>query len=76
MKVEPGLYEHYKGGKYLVLHVAKEEATLSDVVVYAHLDDGVIWTRPVASWTQLIVWPDGHPRPRFRKLADGDPQKR
>ena len=32
-----GVYQHYKGNKYLVLGVAKHSETLEDLVVYVSL---------------------------------------
>jgi hypothetical protein len=33
-----GTYQHYKGGKYLVLGVAEDEATGAILVIYVSLD--------------------------------------
>lgn len=65
---EQGIYEHYKGGKYRLLFLARREEDLAPVVVYCHLDDGQIWTRPLSDWEMLVIWPDGHPRSRFCKI--------
>jgi hypothetical protein len=63
-----GLYQHKKGGLYHALGLAIEEATLKPVVVYVHVDDsasGVMWTRPLESWDEIVEWPDGSKKQRF-----------
>ena len=62
----PGaLLLHFKGTKMKVLHRATDAATGKEVVVYVHLDDGRIWTRPVEEFNDLVYWPDGQTRKRF-----------
>lgn len=65
---KPGLYEHYKGGKYRALHLVKHHETEELYVVYVSLTYGSIylreWQMPTAdSWTDIM--PDGTPRFRF-----------
>lgn len=49
----PGVYQHYKGGFYRALFLAKEEERSKEdlgpffVVVYVSLAHGTIWTRPL-----------------------------
>jgi len=46
-KIEIGaIYKHYKGTKVKVLLEATHSETLEPMVVYMHLEDGVIWVRP------------------------------
>lgn len=66
--VTPGIYEHYKGKKYLVLGTAKHSETLEELVVYVCLydnDDQPLWVRPVSMFTEDVVV-DGEARPRFK----------
>ncbi len=52
--VIPGrLYRHRKGGHYLVLQRALDEATLRRVVVYQSTDprDGRVWVRPYGQFS-------------------------
>jgi len=64
-----GEYEHYKGGKYEVIGVAQHSETLEKLVVYRHLDDeGGLWVRPLAMFTELIE-KDGEKVPRFRYVS-------
>lgn len=41
-----GLYEHYKGTKVKVLGECFHSETLEPMVVYIHLEDGIMWVRP------------------------------
>ena len=66
----PGLYRHYKGGKYRVLHTGLNEATSEPVVVYqAQNETGQIWVRPVSSFTEWVDV-DGVKIPRFTKIGN------
>jgi hypothetical protein len=65
---EPGVYQHFKGGKYSALCLAKDERTLEDVVVYVQLSDGSVWTRSLERWCEYVQWPNGKTNPRFLKI--------
>lgn len=64
---QPGMYLHWKGGRYLVVDVATHTETNERVVVYCHhcANSPGVWARPVSSWNELVIWPDGSSRPRF-----------
>jgi len=50
-RVKLGVYEHFKGGRYEVLGVAKHSETLEDLVVYKSLYANKVfklWARPIA----------------------------
>lgn len=41
------IFRHYKTAeRYRFLHLAVEERTQTVVVVYEHVEDGTVWTRP------------------------------
>ncbi len=61
----PGIYEHFKGGRYHVLTVAKHTETEEPLVVYVALKDGGMFARPLSMWTEEVLWPDGNKRSRF-----------
>ena len=61
------VYKHYKGTKVKVLFEAKHSETLEPVVVYMHLEDGVIWVRPKGMFLENIV-KDGKEIERFEKV--------
>ena len=46
-KLEIGaVYKHYKGTKVKVICEAFHSETQEPLVIYMHLEDGVIWARP------------------------------
>ena len=71
----PGIYEHYKGPKYLVIGVAAHSETLERLVVYVPLYDSPgprLWVRPISMFTELVAV-DGTLVPRFRYLGQEIP---
>lgn len=72
MNIPLGVYEHYKGKRYRVIAIAKDEATLQDVVVYQALYDNPVslyWIRPVSVFTEEVHVGE-YSGPRFRLIAD------
>jgi len=78
--LDPGVYEHYKGGKYTVLFNAHdstngrldaEEFTTPEdhpdrhMVVYVSHTTGRINVREQGEFLEFVTWPDGVKRPRF-----------
>ena len=67
--VQPGIYEHFKGGRYRVLGVAHGSEHLEELVVYQHLDEAQnLWVRPVVMWSEAVDR-DGYQGPRFRYIS-------
>ncbi len=68
-QLKPGVYEHYKGKRYLVMMTATLEATLEPHVVYVPLYDAgesaTTWLRPLDDFTASIEV-NGVICPRFR----------
>jgi hypothetical protein len=63
-----GHYEHYKGGLYDVLAVARDSADLTEYVVYRALyGDHLTWIRPVSEFCEAIEI-HGKIVPRFRRI--------
>jgi hypothetical protein len=51
----PGLYRHYKGNDYRVLHLARHSETLEPLVVYQALyGDHGLWVRPAGMWSETV----------------------
>lgn len=68
--IKPGRYRHFKGNEYEVIGTARHSETLEEMVVYRALyDNGGLWVRPAAMWSE-IVDRDGYRGPRFL-LEDG-----
>ena len=60
-----GIYRHYKGNEYRVLHLAKDEESGAPVVVYQAMDGvGQIWVRSAAVFEEAVMI-NGALRPRF-----------
>ncbi len=64
--IAPGIYEHFKGGKYEVIGVAKHSESMEEFVVYKHLDgEPSLWIRPRAMFEERVEV-NGESIPRFR----------
>lgn len=62
-----GIYQHYKGTKVKVLFEAIHSETKEHLVIYLHLEDGVIWARPKHMFLENIIL-DGKEVERFKKI--------
>ena len=63
--IKPGRYRHFKGNEYEVIGTARHSETLEEMVVYRALyDDGGLWVRPAAMWSEMVER-DGYCGPRF-----------
>lgn len=61
-----GLYKHYKGSEYRVLHLARHSETEEWLVVYKQCyGDESIWVRPLSMFTEQVTLNDGRRVPRF-----------
>jgi hypothetical protein len=70
MRLELGLYKHYKGAIYEVIGVARHSETLEELAVYkaTYQKDGEnLWVRPLAMFMETIVV-DGVEKERFEKV--------
>ncbi|HEY9035430.1 MAG TPA: DUF1653 domain-containing protein [Pseudomonadales bacterium] len=63
--IKPGIYQHYKGGLYQVLEVARHSETLEPLVVYRALyGEHGLWVRPLPMFFETVTI-DGVTQPRF-----------
>lgn len=73
MIIPQGIYRHYKGNLYQVLHTAQHSETEELLVVYRCLyGEYGVWVRPLAMFTETVEV-DGKEIPRFeliKALAD------
>ena len=71
--VPHGIYRHYKGSLYQVLHTAQHSETEESLVVYRCLyGEYGVWVRPLAMFTETVEV-EGKELPRFeliKLLAD------
>ena len=71
--IRPGMYEHYKGGRYRVHFVAKFEENLDPMVVYEALypnPEGPYFVRPLSIFEEEVVDGAGQHRPRYRLIKE------
>jgi hypothetical protein len=60
MKPRLGVYEHTKGGLYIVFAVSLKEDTLDPLVHYYSIDKKTRWTRDYENFVEVVLG-----RPRF-----------
>ena len=64
--LKKGIYQHYKGQLYQVLHVAMHSETQEKLVVYQCLyGDYSIWVRPLEMFTESITLDDDREQERL-----------
>lgn len=67
--LQPGVYRHYKGAEYEVLHLARHSETGEWLVVYRQCyGDGSRWVRPLEMFTETVSLND-EVIPRFEYLG-------
>ncbi len=67
-------YRHNNTGRvYIVLYLARVEATKEEVVVYRSKDKEyeLPWTRPLSEWFEIVDMDDGQRRERFTHHKTG-----
>lgn len=66
---ELGIYRHYKGTQVKVLFEVLHSETKEPMIVYIHLEDGELWTRPKPMFFEDVEV-NGKIVPRFEKISD------
>ena len=70
--IRPGIYQHFKGGKYKVIGIAKHSESLEEFVVYEALYENAeskLWIRPVAMFEEEVI-KEGVKQPRFKYIGE------
>ena len=71
LKIKKGIYQHYKGQLYQVLHVATHSESQEKLVVYQCLyGDYSIWVRPLEMFTESITLDDDREQERFKLIQE------
>ena len=66
--IPQGIYRHYKGNLYQVLHTAQHSESEESLVVYRCLyGDYDVWVRPLAMFIETVTV-DGKQLPRFEMI--------
>ncbi|OPH33759.1 DUF1653 domain-containing protein [Moraxella lacunata] len=70
MTPKTGIYRHYKGNLYQVLHTARHSESEEWLVVYRALyGDYGVWVRPLAMFCESVTI-DGKTLPRFELVKE------
>lgn len=68
--IPQGIYRHYKGNLYQVLHTAQHSETEESLVVYRCLyGEYGVWVRPLTMFTETVMV-DGKQVPRFELIKN------
>ncbi len=66
--VSQGIYRHYKGSLYQVLHTAQHSETEETLIVYRCLyGEYDVWVRPLSMFSEIVMI-DGKEVPRFELI--------
>lgn len=67
--IKLGKYQHYKGGEYEVLGVARHSESLEELVVYKALyGENETWVRPIKMFFEEVEF-EGKKVPRFKYIG-------
>ena len=66
IEIKLGIYQHYKGNPYQVLHLAKHSESEEELIVYRALyGDYGVWVRPLEMFAETVEV-NGEAVPRFK----------
>ncbi len=66
--IPQGIYRHYKGSLYQVLHTAQHSETEETLIVYRCLyGEYDVWVRPLSMFSEIVMI-DGKEVPRFELI--------
>lgn len=71
MMLKKGIYQHYKGQLYQVMHVVTHSETEEKLVIYQCLyGDYSLWARPLSMFTESITTADDREVERFKLIQE------
>jgi hypothetical protein len=62
------VFEHYKGGRYVIVGTGFLEDTEAPCVIYKSLEKNIIWVRTAKNFLEEIEY-NGEMIPRFRPIT-------
>ena len=70
------MYQHFKGGDYEIIAIARDSEDRSrELVVYKSLDKGYVWVRPLEMFLEEVDKPEyNYKGPRFNLIEEKAPQ--
>ena len=70
--LKKGEYQHFKGGRYELIAIAKHSETMEEMVVYRALyGEFGLWVRPAKMWEETVER-DGKTYQRFTYIGDSE----
>ena len=69
-EIKTGIYQHFKGGKSLVIGVAEHSDGNSLLVIYKGLQDKKLHARPYESFVEKVKNSEGKMVPRFTLIEE------
>ena len=49
------IWQHYKGGRYIIIGLGTHTETKETMVIYSPIDDSnKVWIRPISMWFNII----------------------
>lgn len=67
----PGLYQHYKGGRYFIHHIGRHSEDMSMMVSYQSMESGEVWFRPFYMFLEHINIEEEDLGLRFKRIVGG-----
>lgn len=66
--ISPGMvYEHFKGGRYVVLCIARHSESKEFMIIYREENGDRVWARPAKMFLDTVIR-DAYTGPRFKRI--------
>jgi hypothetical protein len=75
--LNPTIYQHFKGGRYQLVGLAKDTTNVAGDRLFAvyrridspHCSEQTLFCRAINEFAEEVEWPDGVRRPRFCPIS-------